>query len=189
MLPEGISYGGLKSHLHPFSIQRSKCPQSQRTIKLDVSTFTEAKTTNQEGWVSYPRAQLVLIPSWVLVPLHHNAKLKWNQRKEICKLKRNTMRCVKPRRCQSDGCQREGGHCLRPFADPGTCMSGSNELSISLTLTPGERHGLWKTQITECYQQGKFFINTPSPWEKNVRMTKIKTANPMMAPFKNRFID
>lgn len=98
MLPQSIRCERLKSHLHPFRIQRSTCPQSQRAIKLDVSTFTEEKTTHQECWVSYPRAQLVRIPSQALVPLHHDAKLKGSQWKQICQLEKSNMmrRCMKP---------------------------------------------------------------------------------------------
>lgn len=137
-----------KIEIPPASFWHSevKMPLEPEKYQIGCLNFYRGKNTNQEGWVSYPRAQLVLIPSWVLVPLHHDAKLKWNHWKEMCKLKKsNTMRCVKPRQCQSDRCPWEGGQCLRPFTDPRTSMFQSKELSISLTLTPGERHGLWKT--------------------------------------------
>jgi hypothetical protein len=47
---------------HPFSTPRSRCPHSQRTVRL-VSELSQRKTTGQEWQVSYPSTQLDLIPS------------------------------------------------------------------------------------------------------------------------------
>ena len=129
-----------KIEIPPASFQRSEA------IKLDVSTSTEEKTTNQKRWVSDPKTQLVLIPSQVLVPLHRDGKWKWNQ--EICKLKKsNMMRSwVRPRGCHNDGCQSERDSSPRPLTDPRTSRLESMELPVPLALISGERQ--WSMKDT-----------------------------------------
>lgn len=148
----------------PPEVKMPSLPDNYQTRYLNF--YSREKTTNQEWWASYPREQLVLVSSQVLVPLHHDAKLKWNPRKEICELEKRCMmrRCVRPRRCHNDGCQRDCGHSPRPLTEPTTRWCTSKKLSISLALI-GDRHNLWKIQIIECYQWGKFSLNVPFPCE------------------------
>lgn len=62
---------------------------------------------------------------------------------------------------------------------------------ISVALIPGDRDGLWKTQITECYQWRKILPKSISLWgEENERVARIDTVRSHDGPiFNSLFID
>lgn len=74
----------------PASFQHSeiKCSCSQRTIRLDVSTYAKKKLQARNGKCPIQRHHQFWFPA-VLVSPHHDIALQWNQWKEISKLKKS----------------------------------------------------------------------------------------------------